>query len=77
LEKNIVLGLKANLHWEVPRSSRARFCVCFIAPRSCRAGAQNYPTQRGLRLATLARPQCRLAFSFERFWYSHYRRSQS
>jgi len=32
--------------WWVDRSSRARFFVCFIAPRSCRAWVQNYPTQQ-------------------------------
>jgi len=29
--------VKANLHWEVARSSRARFFVCTVAPRSSRA----------------------------------------
>jgi len=30
------LFVKVNLHWGVARSSRARFFVCFIAPRSRR-----------------------------------------
>jgi len=38
--------IKANLHWEVARKSRARFLVCLTAPRSCRARAENYPTQQ-------------------------------
>jgi len=42
----LLTSVKANLHWGVARSSRVRFFVCFIAPRSCRARAQNYPTQQ-------------------------------
>jgi len=34
---DVLSRFKANLHWDVARSSRARFFVCFIAPRSCRA----------------------------------------
>jgi len=64
------ISIKANLHWEVARSSRARSFVCFIAPRSCRAEPC---TSAELPDATkqtkdyawqlLVRPQCRLAFS--------------
>jgi len=60
----------AVLYWDVARSSRARFFVCFIAPRSCRAEPR---TSAELPDATkqtkdytwqlLARPRCRLAFS--------------
>jgi len=31
-----ICNLKANLRWGVAGSSRARFFVCFVAPRSCR-----------------------------------------
>jgi len=57
--------IKANLHWGLARSSSARFFVCFIAPRTCRAELW---TSAELPHATkqtkdyawqlLARPQC-------------------
>jgi len=64
--------MKANLHWEVARSSRARFFVCFIAARSSHAescisaelpDATKQPKDYTWQL--LARPQCRLALSVE------------
>jgi len=68
--------IKANLHW-VARSSRARFFVCFIASRSCRAEpctSAELPhatkqTKNRARLLLAAR-QCRLAFTL------HFVRSQ-
>ena len=59
--------LKANLHWGVARSSRARLFVWFVASRSCRVVHERRITRRNktnnrARLL-LATPQCRLALS--------------
>ena len=56
-------SVKANLHSGVARSSRTRFFVCFIAPRSCPAEpcmSAELPDTTKLTI-----PQCRLALTFQ------------
>ena len=57
--------LKANLHWEVARSSRARFFVCFIAGVAVSSPELPDATKQTKEYAwqLLARPQCRLAIN--------------
>ena len=66
--KSLTKTLKAKLHWGVARGNRARFFVCFIAPRICRSEpctSAELPdatkqTKNRARLL-LATPQYRLA----------------
>jgi len=77
MEKLLIgLCVKANLHWGVARSIRARFFVCFSAPRSCPAEpctSAELPdatkqTKNRARLL-LATRQCRLALTaIQRDW---------
>jgi len=70
-----IVNLKANLHWGVARSNRARFFVCFIALRSCHAEpctSAELPdatkqTKNRARLL-LATPQYRLALTVTTIW---------
>jgi len=71
--------LKANLHWGVARSSRARFFVCFIEsgnPALVHGSARQLlgaikETKNRARLL-LATPQCILAFRDWQTSYKHY-----